>query len=369
MAAPVQELTCLRCLLPTTLSDSTPNSKNLLKRVCCSCGATERYLNRQAKQKDNETPAQTAGRLAAQKTKAAVSKMSPEEKAAWFREEAAKRAAETKRSRRSFGTAVGMAEEEREQSLLNDSVDKWLPFEEWAMREIVLGRCTPHTAEAEFKLACSAPDAVVRKIKGETCIRRFTGGETRARDSHGLRTTVKQRMDVETEEELAVFQELAAARHSRAADLLSADQLVRDSTGEARSSSLLTVAADVAACRKEAEDRDAEWLEKAQAQEKKKEDKAQAGAVLKTVTLEKLNYQQVLVKSEHAAQDLLFKLRTSLATAKEDAQAALAKAGEEVQRESREQLTELEKAVEPVRREVEEFLRTAVRPKPPSPRP
>eukprot|EP00959_Pyramimonas_sp_CCMP1952_P114320 2390353-Pyramimonas_sp.AAC.1 len=41
-------LLCVKCEDPTTVNTSTANGRNALKRVCNACGATDRWLNREA---------------------------------------------------------------------------------------------------------------------------------------------------------------------------------------------------------------------------------------------------------------------------------------------------------------------------------
>ena len=301
------------------MATSAANGKNPLKRVCNLCGSTDKALTRTAKQpKDGaeETVAQKERREAAEAQLKKLRKLPGPERSAWYRSEKQRRQQEGSRTRRNFSSAVGTVTEASASSTVNDGLEKFVPFKDWAMREIILGNVTKETAQAEWSRITTTAGAVTKKLQGEVCLRVNALGEVRSRDEHRLEAAVKQRMDLSASEELDEFAGLRDARMQRAEQLLEADRLVEAQTGERARSALLTVKNDFAQALQLEEQRAKAWAEQLQAAKEEKESQKNAKVVVTSMALERLAFEHAVDKGKTALEDFLARHRRTMVTLK-----------------------------------------------------
>ena len=349
MGAP-PPLTCQKCGDITTMSTSAATGRNHLLRACNGCLATDRWLTRAtAKPKSDKDESEDARvrRLNASKVKEDLKKKSPEEKREWYLDQKASRAAEDQKKKRTFSSAVGHVEEGREMGSIRDNVHAYIPFRRWAATEMAL-KVYNTLAEAKvgWEKMLADPATVCIKQNGETLVAEFQGVEARGRQSHHLRTGVRQRMDIQGQTDLDEYVDESESRLKRAKARLDVEI-----TANAEKSSeepqavipLLQVAKDLNQLREIEEARDAELQMQAQAiEEQRKEEANEKKRKLdqepKSMPLEKLALQALRKKAVQTMTDLSLRLQTTLTAVRVDCEKLTECEGEDLKSEMTEKL-------------------------------
>ncbi|CAE7508330.1 unnamed protein product [Symbiodinium natans] len=306
------EMKCLKCFVEVSLETSHASGRNALRRVCLDCSNTDRWLQRckKTKGKSNETPKEKELRENAEKVSASLGKMTAEEKAEWYKKQAAERQAEGPR-RRTFETAVGTLTEERTRHQKSEDVDKWWRFKDWAAREILVTGCKHTDVKRLWDLELQKPGAITKVQRGETLLKDWAGQEDRLGSSHSVSAGMKQRMDLHRSEDLSRFQDQSSSRLERGESLLEADRLLNHSNNTNQESQLLRVQEDMeeaAKVRKEQEQRLYEEAEKAEEQRKARQQKP---VKLNSASLEHLQFEQSIERSVTSMDSYLRKLKNS----------------------------------------------------------
>ena len=135
-------LNCGKCGEDTTLAASQPSgTKNPLKRSCNACVATDRWLNRWAeKDKKAEKEGGVLAEDSASHTKKRLKTMGSGQRQVFNKNEKEKRMHDDRNQKRTFCDTKATVEQTRVNAQYLDEVDDYITFEDWAMREIILGR-------------------------------------------------------------------------------------------------------------------------------------------------------------------------------------------------------------------------------------
>ena len=309
------------------MSQSAATGRNPLLRACNACLATDRWLTRSTnKPKNNraETEDEKNRRASALKVKEYLKKKTPEEKAAWYADQKATRAQEDQCKKRTFSSAVGSVEDVREKGSMEDDVQRYITFKQWAATEMLL---KTYNTLAEAKVAwekkCKDANTKTMVRNGETLMHEFGGVELRARNAHTLRAGLRQRMDIGNQEDLEEYQEETENRMKRARQRLDIETAARFESGGAADSEktvpLLTVSKDLGQLRELEETRDQELHAQAlQIQESRKADaeqrKQEQANQPRSLPLEKLSYEAARKKAVQSMSDVLLRLLSSLKT-------------------------------------------------------
>ena len=159
--------------------------------------------------------------------------MGSSERAQWYRQEKRKRASETKKSRRTFATAVGSLEETRSTENQDTSGMRYITPRDWCAREMVLKLySTLEEAMEAFNQRCSDPDAVTKEINGEVCLKVNNGGSESVVDRHAVAASVRQRADLGDGEQLDGYEDEIQPRMKRAKDKLQTERLLSEQQGK-----------------------------------------------------------------------------------------------------------------------------------------
>ena len=226
-----------------------------------------------------ETEEAKKARKAAEALKNSVGKMGSSERAQWYRQEKRKRANESKKSRRTFATAVGSLEETRS-----------ITPRDWCAREMVLKLYnTLEDAMAAYNQRCSDPDAVTKEINGELCLKVNNGGSESVVDRHSVAASVRQRADLGDGEQLDGFEEEIQPRVKRAKDKLQTERLLTEQQGKQSYVPAVSVRRDLEQEKEVAENRAAEFQQQAlalkeKAEQKKKEAKEKQASQLPSIS-------------------------------------------------------------------------------------
>ena len=133
--------------------------------------------------------------------------MSPEQKKAWYLKERAKRKEESTSQRRTFDQPKGVIEQGSQLENKMHDVDEWENFEDWAVRQITLGRCTDEeTAKPLWIKACADPNNIVTEKRGQMFLGRHKGLEHKAGETQFCRQGLKQSMELDGVEALGDFE-------------------------------------------------------------------------------------------------------------------------------------------------------------------
>ena len=297
-SAPAAPLMCQKCGQATSVTQSAPTGRNPLLRACNGCQATDRWLSRSvAKPKEGkqESEEDKERRSAAAKVKEDLKKKSPEDRARWYAEQKAQRVHEDQFKKRTFSSAVGSVEDVRVKSSLEDDVDRFVPFKIWAAQEMALKL---YGSLAEARIAWDKivkdPTSKVMSKNGETLLYQFGGVELRARSSHSLRAGLRQRMDINNQDDLSEYQEESENRIKRARNRLDIEVAASlENEGSESVVPLLTISKDLGQLKELEESRDqvlqAQALELMQQKKKEAEKKkAEQAAQTRSLPLEKL---------------------------------------------------------------------------------
>lgn len=106
--------------------------------------------------------------------------MNAQQKREWYRSEKVKREEEDKSSKRSFAEAEAFVDHVASEGNIDDEVDAWQTFRQFAIEKILLKECVDVlTAEPLWKVALSQPGAKVRVCRGQSLLGVFGGMESR----------------------------------------------------------------------------------------------------------------------------------------------------------------------------------------------
>ncbi|CAE7599285.1 unnamed protein product, partial [Symbiodinium sp. CCMP2592] len=225
-------------------------------------------------------------RKSAEALRGSGAKMGSSERAQWYRQEKRKRATESKKSRRTFATAVGALEETRQTGKLQ--------------------RLTIHDpprldAMAAYEQRCTDPDVVTKEINGELCLRVNNGGLENVVDRHTVAASVRQRTDLGDGEQLDGFEEEIAPRMKRASDKLQTERLLSEQQGKQAYVPAVAVRRDLEQEKEVAENRAAEFQQQAlalkeKADQKRKELKEKQATQLPSLAVAKLSLTNAIHK-------------------------------------------------------------------------
>ena len=355
-SAPAAPLMCQKCCQATSMTQSSPTGRNPLLRACNNCQATDRWLNRSvAKPKEGkqESEEDKERRSAAAKVKEDLKKKSPEDRARWYAEQKAQRVQEDQFKKRTFSSAVGSVEDVREKGSLEDDVDRFVPFKAWAAQEMALKLYgTLAEARIAWDKIVKDPTSKVMTKNGETLLYQFGGVELRARSSHSLRAGLRQRMDINNQDDLSEYQEESENRIKRARSRLDIEVAANlENEGPESVVPLLTVSKDLGQLKELEESRDqvlqAQALElmqqKKQEAEKKK---AEQAAQTRSLPLEKLAFEAARKKGAQSMNDVALRLTASLKAVEDECHKTLEDEGQDLKDEYDQLVKKTEQALQ-----------------------
>ena len=103
--------------------------------------------------------------------------------------------AEDKFSKRTFADSTATVEQTRGKQTIKDDLDNFITFEDWAVKQIILGRAKDEKGCAPLweKELATAGNVVMERC-GQQLLGRFAGVEVRGRDFVGVSAQIKQKM-------------------------------------------------------------------------------------------------------------------------------------------------------------------------------
>ncbi|CAE7258577.1 unnamed protein product [Symbiodinium sp. CCMP2592] len=354
------ELLCRKCNEPTTVSTSHATGRNELLRICQECGGTERILNKQIakslaqkKAKEGELNAHDEDLLnkcqTAADLKKQLGKMTKEEQYEWYRSERKSHRQDGGggggvSTKRTFATAVGVVEDTRRASMRNSEQDRWWIEKDWVAREMTLGLVKNYEdGRTKFLKRCQDDDTESKQLRRVWMLKEFGGLLGELAQEHSVAGTLRQRMDVTDQSELAVCQELTAQRLKKAAERLATEKAMLDQGMENASVPGLHVARDLDQLKQEEALRDQRWmetvLEKQQADKERLENKDKKKPVRAVLFLQIKNAharEETMLASAHGKQQEAF---TGL---REETQAMMAEEDEGTKKEFQSTMDALE---------------------------
>ncbi|CAE6948315.1 unnamed protein product [Symbiodinium sp. CCMP2592] len=358
------ELLCRKCNEPTTVSTSHATGRNELLRICQECGGTERILNKQITQdrsgeefgsekaKEGELNAHDEDLLnkcqTAADLKKQLGKMTKEEQYEWYRSEKKSHRQDGGgggvSKKRTFATAVGVVEDTRRASMRNSEQDRWWLEKDWVAREMTLGLVKNYEdGRAKFLKRCQDDDTESKQLRGVWMLKEFGGLLGELAQEHSVAGTLRQRMDVTDQSELAVCQEQTAQRLKKAGERLATEKAMLDQGMENASVPGLHVARDLDQLKQEEALQDQRWmetvLEKQQADKERLENKDKKKPVRAVLFLQIKNAQareETMLASAHGKQQEAF---TGL---REETQAMMAEEDEGTKKEFQSTMDALE---------------------------
>ena len=141
---------------------------------------------------------------------------SREEKVEWFRRN---RSQNEIGKRKEFDNSMLKQTEVNIAHSTDDTLWRYLPCDEWVLRERALGRLTPAADGPEaFKAALKKRGCAKRKLAGQWCIKVFGGGEIRGGERRELhneltrQTNIGSRLDHEAAKDTLADAESASRR-------------------------------------------------------------------------------------------------------------------------------------------------------------
>ncbi|CAE7367664.1 unnamed protein product, partial [Symbiodinium sp. CCMP2456] len=281
-----------------------------------------------------ETEDQRAKRMAALKVKDELKKKRVEEKVAWYCEQKAARATEDSNKRRNFSTAVGVVEEKKETSSLEDDI-------------MTFKNANPQKeAEVLWNKKLKDPNTKTIMRRGEVCIHEFAGVEVRARGMHGMSSTLRQRADIQTQSDLQQYEEDRESRVERARQRLEVERTANLESGpgaEEKLIPLLTVSKDLGEIREQEEQRDEMLYQQATAlQQAKKQEQAEKKRKAEeeglSLPIEMLAYKASVQKAQRSMMDSLLKGQTVLAGLEQECEKITTGEGEALKQEGKAKL-------------------------------
>lgn len=314
-------LNCQKCAQPTTLRESIPNGRNELRRNCLDCVSTDKWLLRASKKPSGvESDQQKERREKAEATKSALTKMSPQEKSAWYQKQKDERKQQERGCKRTFSTGVGFVVDEEKQKFAEHELDVFETSEMWCGRMMTLKKFdTLEAAEAAFKLECKKSGAKTKVKRGETLLASFQGVQAKAGSSHSLSHGVRQRADLTEEADLQDFKDEVKSKAEKATWRLESDrQAFLEGTLQGHTP-LLNVAQDMAKAKAIEAEMESQWMQtlEATAAQKKEENKKPTNPV-KSVGVEAMGVEAAIQRSVQNMNDAVSRQKALQEQAKED---------------------------------------------------
>ncbi|CAE7255765.1 unnamed protein product [Symbiodinium sp. CCMP2592] len=364
-----QSIVCIRCEEETSILTSYPTGRNCLRRICSCCSSTDRCLARMAKapkkgsaEEAKESEEAKKARKSAEALRGSVAKMGSSERAQWYRQEKRKRATESKKSRRTFATAVGALEETRQTGNEDCSGSRYMTPRDWCAREMILKQySTLEDAMAAYEQRCTDPDVVTKEINGELCLRVNNGGLENVVDRHTVAASVRQRTDLGDGEQLDGFEEEIAPRMKRASDKLQTERLLSEQQGKQAYVPAVAVRRDLEQEKEVAENRAAEFQQQAlalkeKADQKKKELKEKQATQLPSLAVAKLSLTNAIHKANASMSELLKRQKATADTLCKDLTNALCMADVPVKREAEDKTKVLNDKIKDLETAMEESI-------------
>ncbi|CAE7605254.1 unnamed protein product [Symbiodinium sp. CCMP2592] len=364
-----QSIMCIRCEEETSILTSYPTGRNCLRRICSCCSSTDRCLSRMAKapkkgsaEEAKESEEAKKARKSAEALRGSVAKMGSSERAQWYRQEKRKRATESKKSRRTFATAVGALEETRQTGNEDCSGSRYMTPRDWCAREMILKQySTLEDAMVAYEQRCTDPDVVTKEINGELCLRVNNGGLENVVDRHTVAASVRQRTDLGDGEQLDGFEEEIGPRMKRASDKLQTERLLSEQQGKQAYVPAVAVRRDLEQEKEVAENRAAEFQQQAlalkeKADQKRKELKEKQATQLPSLAVAKLSLTNAIHKANASMSELLKRQKATADTLCKDLTNALCMSDVPVKREAEEKTKVLNGKIKDLETAMEESI-------------
>ncbi|CAE7197809.1 unnamed protein product [Symbiodinium sp. CCMP2592] len=359
-------LCCQKCGQSTTMSLSSATGRNPLLRACNGCLATDRWISRITTKPKNreETEDEKQRRANGMKIKEDLKKKSAEEKKAFYLEQKVNRQAEDQKKKRTFSSAVGSVEESREAAALRDDVTNYIPFKKWAAQEMAL-RIYSSLGEAKvaWEKLLQDPSTVSIMEHGEALVLDYSGIQVRGRQSHSLKSAMRQRMDISEQKDLDEYMEESDSRIKRGRSRLAVEMTANsEKTGDEPMSviPLLTVSKDLSQLRELEEARDADLqmqaiaIEESQRQEKE-ERKRKAEAVEKSLPLEKLALQASRKKAIQTMGDVVLRNQATITALSAESQKLCEFENQDLKDELKEKMSHVDRAIAVLSEEIAKY--------------
>ena len=259
---------------------------------------------------------------------------------------------EDSNKKRNFSSAVGVVEEKKETSNIEDDVDAYIPFRKWAQIEITLKNASSlKEAEMLWNKKLKDPNTKTIMRKGEVCMYEFSGVEVRAREMHGMSSTLRQRADIQTQDDLQQYEEDRDSRVKRARQRLEVERTANLESGpgaEEKLIPLLTVSKDLGEIREQEEQRDEMLYQQAAAlQQAKKEEQAEKKRKAEeeglSLPIEMLAFKTSLQKTQQSMMESLLKNQTVLAALEQECEKITLGEDDGLKQECKEKLDEVKK--------------------------
>ena len=244
--------------------------------------------------------------------------MNEQARAEWYQKEKKKRETEGAGKRRTFESAVGIITEEKIRSKERDDMTNWVRFREWAATERMVTGCEPDMLETRWKEEIQMPGNQTMIVNGETLLKQWTGLQDRLGSRHQVNSSVKQRVDLQSTEDLDDFQSQAASRLGRAEDILKADLLVSQANGNRQESVLLKVKEDMLETAKQRRVAEQALFEEAEQLELKRKANATKKVEVSSAALEKLQCENSIAKARETMQSMARKTKAQFGTLKQE---------------------------------------------------
>ena len=255
--------------------------------------------------------------------------------------------------KRTFSSAVGSVEDVREKGALSDDIDRYVPFQVWAAQQMTLKL---YGSLAEARIAWDKivkdPTSQVMSKNGQPLLREFAGVEMRARSSHSLRAGLRQRMDINNQDDLSEYQEESENRIKRARNRLDIEAAANlENEGSESVVPLLTVSKDLGQLKELEESRDqvlqAQALEPMQQKKMEAEKKkAEQAAQTKSLPLEKLAFEAARKKGAQSMNDVALRLTASLKAVEDECRKTLEDEGQDLKDEYDQLVKKTEQALQ-----------------------
>ena len=277
-----------------------------------------------------------------------LGKMSKEEQYEWYKSEKKSHRQDGGSSvskKRTFATAVGVVEDTRRTAMRNSEQDRWWLEKDWVAREMTLGLVKNYEeGRAKFLKRCQDDDTESKQLRGCWMLKEFGGVLGELAQEHGVSGTLRQRMDVTDQSELAVCQEQTAQRLKKAAERLATEKAMLDQGMENATVPGLHVARDLDQLKQEEAERDQRWMETVL--EKQRSDQEKAKEKEKKKPVRAVLFLQI--KNAHAREEAMLasahgKQQESYIALREETQAMMADEDEETKKQLQSTMEAIEK--------------------------
>ena len=135
-----------------------------------------------------------------------VAKKSPEDKAQWYRDENDKRCDEDPNKRRDFSQTKGTVEHAKVERSFKKEQDNFEPFEDWAVRQILLRRATDEKSAWDlFKTVLAKHEVPCIFARGQWLIGKFAGITMGQVQSDEMRAALKASQDLKERDDIDAF--------------------------------------------------------------------------------------------------------------------------------------------------------------------